>query len=165
MLRIAGNTCRDLLRRRRAERVPRSTSMSPELADTVSDPRCDGRDPIEAGRQAVRHELGLLSDKLRLPLVLRYVNGLTNRQVAEVLGISVSNVKVRMARAKDLLQNRLQPGAESSGLGGVLGADSGDALSAEPRKSAFDTPKTGVSRRRKTKDVDGGVDGDEEGET
>ena len=112
LFRIAGNTCRDLLRRRHAERIPRSTSMSPELAEIVPDPRGDGRDPLEAGRLAVRHELGKLSDKLRLPLVLKYVNGLTNRQVADVLGISVSNVKVRMARAKDLLQSRLHPGAE-----------------------------------------------------
>lgn len=112
LFRIAGNTCRDLLRRRHADRIPRSTSMSPELAEIVPDPRGDGRDPLEAGRLAVRHELGKLSDKLRLPLVLKYVNGLTNRQVADVLGISVSNVKVRMARAKDLLQSRLHPNAE-----------------------------------------------------
>lgn len=115
LLRIAGNTCRDLLRRRRAERVPRAMPMSPELAEIVPDPRYDGRDPLEAGRLAVRHELGRLSDKLRLPLVLRYVNGLTNRQVADVLGISVSNVKVRMARAKDLLSSRLE--SEDDGEG------------------------------------------------
>lgn len=108
LLRIAGNTCRDLLRRRKVDTLPRATAMSEELAEMLADPRMDGRDLLEAGRQAIRHELGQLSDKLRAPLVLRYVNGLTNRQVADALGISLSNVKVRMARAKDLLQNRLR---------------------------------------------------------
>ena len=51
---------------------------------------------------------------VRLPLVLKYLNGLTNRQVADALGISVSNVKVRMARAKDLLQTRLAEYTERS---------------------------------------------------
>ncbi len=132
LLRIAGNTCRDLLRRRRADGGPRSTSLSAELADIVAGQRHDGRDPLESGRQAIRHELGQLSDKLRLPLVLRYVNGLTNRQVADVLGISVSNVKVRMARAKDLLQNRLErgeglaPGDRMSSVSGAQDGSEGD---------------------------------------
>ena len=52
-------------------------------------------------------ELDRLSDKLRAPLELKYAGGLTNRQIADALGISVSNVKVRVARAKDLLQARL----------------------------------------------------------
>jgi RNA polymerase sigma-70 factor (ECF subfamily) len=138
LFRIAGNTCRDLLRRRHAERIPRSTSMSPELAEIVPDPRGDGRDPLEAGRLAVRHELGKLSDKLRLPLVLKYVNGLTNRQVADVLGISVSNVKVRMARAKDLLQSRLHPNAEDRdpAEGEALGGGSDFEFEALPARGA-----------------------------
>ena len=62
-----------------------------------------------------RHELDRLSDKLRLPLLLRYVNGFTNQQVADTLGISVSNVKVRMARAKDVLEGRLRELMERTG--------------------------------------------------
>ena len=48
-----------------------------------------------------------MNDRFREPLVLRYLNGLTNHQIAEALGISVSNVKIRLARAKDVLQSRL----------------------------------------------------------
>jgi RNA polymerase sigma factor (sigma-70 family) len=48
-----------------------------------------------------------MSERFQQPLVLRYLNGLTNRQIADVLGISVSNVKVRLARAKDVLESRL----------------------------------------------------------
>ena len=54
-----------------------------------------------------------MSDRFRVPLILRYLNGLTNAQIAEALGISVSNVKLRLARAKDLLEGRLSEVLES----------------------------------------------------
>ena len=58
--------------------------------------------------QSFNAQLAGLSEQARTPLVLKYLNGLTNQQVADVLGISLSNVKVRVARAKDLLHGRLQ---------------------------------------------------------
>lgn len=115
ILRIAGNTCRDALRRRRVARLPLAGEAEGQsLVDCVADPGSLGRDGLEAGRHAVRQELARLSDALRLPLVLKYLNGFTNRQVADALGISVSNVKVRAARAKDLLQSRLAERMERS---------------------------------------------------
>ncbi len=56
----------------------------------------------------VRGELEQLSDKVRLPLELKYLRGLTNQQIAEALQVSVSNVKVQLARGKDILASRLQ---------------------------------------------------------
>jgi DNA-directed RNA polymerase specialized sigma24 family protein len=41
-------------------------------------------------------------------LELKYRLGFTNQQIAEAVGISVSNVKVRVARAKDVLESRLE---------------------------------------------------------
>ena len=49
-----------------------------------------------------------MSEKMRQPLVLKYLNAFTNQQIADALDISVSNVKVRVARAKDILQGRLE---------------------------------------------------------
>lgn len=115
LLRIAGNTCRDALRRRKVDRLPSlGEAEGDSLVEALADPSSIGRDAVEASRQAVRQELGKLSDALRLPLVLKYLNGLTNRQVADALGISVSNVKVRTSRAKDLLQSRLAERMERS---------------------------------------------------
>ncbi len=108
LLRIAGNTCRDALRRRRTEQLPIThDDEGDSLARMIADPRSVSREWNELTRQAVRQALDRLSDKLRMPLVLKYANGLTNQQIADALGISLSNVKVRMARAKDLLQVRL----------------------------------------------------------
>ncbi|MEO0480839.1 MAG: RNA polymerase sigma factor [Planctomycetota bacterium] len=107
LLRIAGNTCRDQLRRRKVERRVVATEAD-QLAHLLVDDSAPVAERREATRQAVRLEVDRLSDRLRMPLVLRYVEGLNNQQIADALGISVSNVKVRMARAKDLLQGRLE---------------------------------------------------------
>lgn len=113
LLRIGGNTCRDVLRRRVARAGVLTGPEGEQLARHVADPDSTSREWTEATREAVRAAIADLSDKLRLPLVLKYVNGFTNPQIASALGISVSNVKVRVARAKDVLQSRLDEVVES----------------------------------------------------
>ena len=112
LLRIAGNTCRDALRRRRADKLPLVRNDAEGGLELI-DSRTVTENHGAATRQAVRHELERLSDRFRLPLLLKYVNGFTNRQIADALDISVSNVKVRLARAKDVLQSRLERVVES----------------------------------------------------
>lgn len=109
LLRIAGNACRDLLRRRRAAQLPHPVAPAPEGDETheVADPKSTEPANRRNIDQVVREELEQLSPKVRLPLELKYLRGFTNQQIAESLGISVSNVKVQMARAKDILQSRL----------------------------------------------------------
>ncbi|MBL8723309.1 MAG: sigma-70 family RNA polymerase sigma factor [Planctomycetes bacterium] len=106
LLRIAGNACRDKLRRRKAAALP-AVAIADELAMQIADPRERSLQHQHAD-QAVRAELDRLSDKVRQPLELKYLRGLTNQQIAEALGISLSNVKVQIARGKDILQSRLQ---------------------------------------------------------
>lgn len=107
LLRIAGNTCRDMLRRR----ANRPTTVLDAHGAAVSELLADLGAAEEQHRrnrdQVVKREISRLSEKMRQPLELKYVAGLTNRQIAETLDISVSNVKVRVARAKDILQGRL----------------------------------------------------------
>lgn len=108
LLRIAGNACRDKLRRRRASDLPLARS---EDGDSLTD-LPDTRGAHGASRQFVDHsvrgELEQLSDKVRQPLELKYLRGLTNQQIATALGVSVSSVKVQLARGKDILASRLQ---------------------------------------------------------
>jgi RNA polymerase sigma-70 factor (ECF subfamily) len=113
LLRIAGNTCRDALRRRKAAALPVAQSDDGGLlAQLVEDARGSG-DQRRLLSAAVKHEIEQLSDKYRLPLVLKYQLGFTNQQIAEAVGVSVSNVKVRVARAKDVLESRLERILES----------------------------------------------------
>ena len=108
LLRIAGNACRDRLRRRRAASLPilddeDGVDLTQQLPDKRETPA-----PGLGVQQLVRNELQQLSHKARLPLELKYLRGLTNQQIASAMGISVSNVKVQLARAKDVLQSRLE---------------------------------------------------------
>ncbi len=55
----------------------------------------------------VREEIGTLPDDYREILVLRDIEGLSYNEIAEILGISLSNVKVRIHRGREFLKNRL----------------------------------------------------------
>jgi len=55
----------------------------------------------------LREALDELDDKYRLVFVLRDVEGLSTSETAEALGISESNVKVRLLRARLMLRERL----------------------------------------------------------
>ncbi len=55
----------------------------------------------------VREEIGTLPDDYREILVLRDIEGLPYNEIAEILGISLSNVKVRIHRGREFLKNRL----------------------------------------------------------
>ena len=51
--------------------------------------------------------LDQLDEKYRLVLLLRDVEGLSTEETAETLQISISNVKVRLLRARLMLRERL----------------------------------------------------------
>ena len=58
-------------------------------------------------RQAVDDALSDLDEKYRLVFVLRDIEGLFTRETADVAGISVEAVKVRLLRARLMLRERL----------------------------------------------------------
>ncbi|MBL9077996.1 MAG: sigma-70 family RNA polymerase sigma factor [Planctomycetes bacterium] len=108
LLRIAGNACRDKLRRRRVSELPVARSEDGDALLDLPDPRQQQGPARPTLDVSVRGELEQLSDKVRLPLELKYLRGLTNQQIASSLGVSVSSVKVQLARGKDILASRLQ---------------------------------------------------------
>ncbi|MBL8751116.1 MAG: RNA polymerase sigma factor [Planctomycetes bacterium] len=107
LLRIAGNACRDKLRRRRAASLPNGRAEDRDLFE-LPDARLQQGAVRQALDHTVRGELEQLSDKVRMPLELKYLRGLTNQQIADALGVSLSSVKVQLARGKDILASRLQ---------------------------------------------------------
>ena len=71
-------------------------------------------------RQVLDEELAGLPERLRLPLVLHYLEGLTGRQVADRLGLSVDTVEGRLKKGrKDLRQRLVRQGV---GFGAMLAA-------------------------------------------
>ena len=48
-----------------------------------------------------------LEEMYRVPFTLHYIEGYSTKEIAKLLNISVSNVKIRLSRARARLQNRL----------------------------------------------------------
>jgi RNA polymerase sigma factor (sigma-70 family) len=63
-------------------------------------------DSLEVPR-VVQEELSRLPDRLRNPLILCYLEGLTHELAARQLGCPVGTVRSRLARARALLQKRI----------------------------------------------------------
>ncbi len=88
---LAKNRFRSFFRRRRVE----------EAADYTT---------TENSRvEAINEALAELPEKLRVPLVLKHMEGCSYEEIAAMLGIGVSAAKMRVLRAREELVRRLEP--------------------------------------------------------
>ena len=99
---IASNLCRNRLRYRRYHPVVAPPDQMP-----------GGRDPAHAVAREDRHDkvrtaLHQLPYPYRAPLVLRYYNDLSYKEIAEVLSLPEGTVKTRIHRAKVQLKQVLE---------------------------------------------------------
>jgi RNA polymerase sigma-70 factor (ECF subfamily) len=112
LLRIARNVCLDYLRSPRA-RQTKAASLK-EGEEIAAAP---GREPPltveQAARQAemtgcVQEFVLSLPETLRTPLILHDIEGLTNAQIAQVLGVSLEAAKMRLHRARARLRDMME---------------------------------------------------------
>lgn len=104
LLRVALNLCRDRVRSRGAGQGRLTVSLETDLLDPV----CAGLRPDEASSwrgEMEKLERGLcaLPETLRLPLVLCTIEGLSQEECGEVLGLSIRAVEGRVRRARQAL--------------------------------------------------------------
>lgn len=100
LYRLTVNVCRDLGRRRRL-RVALSLDEVPpgrEPVDQGADPAAAAR--LGEARRIASAALATLPEKQRAALVLRDLQGLTTREVAEVLGTTEVTVRTQISRAR-----------------------------------------------------------------
>jgi len=94
------NTCYDYMRKKKRRR----TISYNELSDwTLSH---EQPERIEVA-QAVHNALQLLRPKLRIVMVLKYVEDLSYAKIAEVLGCSIGTVGSRLNRGHQFLAKEL----------------------------------------------------------
>ena len=91
--------------RARAQRARRPAGRV--SVEEVPAPPSPGDDPGWDVLALLDEELQRLPDKYRTPLVLSYLQGLTNREIADRLGCPPGTVFTRLARGRDLLHRRL----------------------------------------------------------
>ena len=98
-------TCR-IAAKVRGNRSLSSQQPSPEPSEAI-DP--SARLVWQEIRQALDEELEHLPDRLRSPLVLCYLSGLTRDEAAQQLGWSLGTLKRRLQQGPNALRIRLEP--------------------------------------------------------
>lgn len=98
--------------RRRARRI-KSVETIPESASLAQEQAADELDALsevlrQEAREVALRELAKLDDQQRQIVLLKIIQGMTLRQVAEVVGISVSLVNYRLNKGLAELARRLQ---------------------------------------------------------
>lgn len=113
---IAINKCRDWGRKRTVRRfLTFATPIGPE-AEAVADDQV-GIDDAASDRQEldrVTRAISALPANLKEPLVLRTIEGLSQAETADVLGISEKAVETRLYRARRTLADRFAASGRSA---------------------------------------------------
>jgi RNA polymerase sigma-70 factor (ECF subfamily) len=115
MYRICVNTCLMRLRGKRRTDTVSLEEFMPVFTDEGMHASPMGDWSKEVERNALNEELGRmirmyteeLSEKYRMVFVLSDVEGLSNEEMAKILGLSVPAIKSRLHRARLFLRERL----------------------------------------------------------
>jgi RNA polymerase sigma-70 factor (ECF subfamily) len=116
---IASNTCKNKLRSRRR----RQHDVSLDAGDGLPLAASDQAGPLEIYQRnlevaEVRTAIRELPDGYRQVLFLRYLRGMSYKDIADVLGLSLGNVEARIFRGKAKLRERLsRPSSEIEQVG------------------------------------------------
>jgi RNA polymerase sigma-70 factor (ECF subfamily) len=116
--RIATNAALDRLRNRSFGRVVDTDvpnahdSAVAEVAGESAEPSAESTFIRTEMNECIRTYIDALSEKYRTVLVLSDFEGFKDREIAEILGLSVEAVKVRLHRARLELKKRFQTGCD-----------------------------------------------------
>lgn len=109
LLRVTRNACYDLLRQRRT-RNRHTAEIDDEVACELPDPHTLSPE-AQAGNAAFRcrleEELRELSEPYRSVLILREIQGLKYREIADTLEMPLNTVRVHLHRGRRKLRERL----------------------------------------------------------
>jgi RNA polymerase sigma-70 factor (ECF subfamily) len=121
LYRIATHACLDRLRQR-APHVPLDSEEAAGRIESAAsaDPSAQEVTERKETSACVQRCLDNLSDSYRAVLLLHDAHSLTAAEIAELLGVEVGAVKIRLHRARRKLQDIMEIGcAVSQGNGGV----------------------------------------------
>jgi RNA polymerase sigma-70 factor, ECF subfamily len=101
--RITINKCKDHLRKKSVRKI-----FLP-LADEEKEPVLETINEDSDIIQIVRNAIGILPDKLRIPLVLKDLEGFSYQEIADTMECEIGTVKSRIFRAREALKKVLKP--------------------------------------------------------
>ncbi|RKY62901.1 MAG: hypothetical protein DRQ02_13305 [Candidatus Latescibacterota bacterium] len=114
LFKIAYNRCMDRLKKR--GRNPEHQVEELEATAPPSEPPLDLEDEGDRMRRILWEAVDELPEGYRLMILFKYRFGMKNAEIAEVMGITENNLRVKLYRAKNELRSavrrKLQEGAE-----------------------------------------------------
>ena len=115
LYRIATHVCLDRLRQY-ARRAPMESETDLDQVDVDEPDTPSLQQVIEQDEmsECVQGYLNRLSDSYRAAILLHDMHELTSPEIAQLLGVSLANVKIRLHRARNKLRIALQAGCDFS---------------------------------------------------
>lgn len=109
LIRIGINEALLQLRRNRKEKQIYAGQLAGESMKEIPDRQMNAEMQIinEEGERLLEMAIDKLPEKYRLVYILREVEGMSNTEIAECIGITEENVKVRVHRAHKLLRDQI----------------------------------------------------------
>ncbi len=115
---IKVNHCLNFLRKRKNKAFVDVDSPAAEPEPALQTPSSAERDlQARTRRKAIRETLETLPETLRVPLVMRDVDGCSYQEIADALDIGLSAVKMRIKRAREAFRahfTTLEPGSSAA---------------------------------------------------
>lgn len=101
--RITINKCKDYLRKKNIRKIflPINDEEEQPVFETVNED--------SDIKQIVRNAIAALPDKLRIPIVLKDLEGFSYQEIAESMECEIGTVKSRIFRGREALKKMLQP--------------------------------------------------------
>lgn len=101
--RITINKCKDYLRKKNIRKIflPINDDEEQPVFETVNED--------SDIKQIVRNAIAALPDKLRIPIVLKDLEGFSYQEIAESMECEIGTVKSRIFRGREALKKMLQP--------------------------------------------------------
>lgn len=103
LYRITVNKCKDHLRKKRIRNI--FISLKEDEKEPAYNSLHENKDTAEIVRNAITK----LPDKLRIPLVLKDLEGMSYQEIAETVDCELGTVKSRIFRAREGLREILKP--------------------------------------------------------
>jgi RNA polymerase sigma-70 factor (ECF subfamily) len=115
MFAIAGNLCRDFLRKQRKRRgefslqTPLGQDSGFTIQDTFSDTAATPDEVANSNEKlaTIEHAIDQLPHKLKLPFITCTLEGHSYDECAEIIGSNRKTVETRIYRARKMLQSQL----------------------------------------------------------
>lgn len=118
--RIKANHCINFVKKqKRHAHVDLEDPLTAAHEATQVPPKAPGRLSAMERQGRIREVLDQMSDTLRIPLVLRDMDGLSYEEVARELGIGLSATKMRIKRGRELFRTLFHGEDEDPGSGGT----------------------------------------------